>query len=155
MDEAESFSQRLPALLVIGEFFTAAMEPVRLCVESLIQEGCDAHFSSGVSQLDRSSQADWFPDLVIVCQHWPDEFSERDIQRLVGRYPLARVTCCYGPWCRSDGRRRDLWPFAVRVPVEAVAGRIRREREVLAGRRQPLPLTASRDEVFVFDAEVL
>ena len=96
-----------------------------------------------MSEIDRSRQADWFPDLVIVCQHWPDEFSEHEIHRLLARYPLARVICCYGPWCRSDGRRRDLWPFAVRVPVEEAAGRIRREREVLAGRRQPLPLTAS------------
>ncbi len=69
---------------------------------------------------------------------------------MIGLYPLARLVCCYGPWCASDGRTRDIWPLAVRVPVDAAAERIRRELEVLSGRRQPLPLTASRDEDLSF-----
>lgn len=155
-DADTSFQQRSPALLVIGDFFSPAMEPVRLCVEDLVHEGCDARFAAGVPgpAADPATEG-WFPDFVVVCQHWPDEFTERDVRRLMGLYPLARVSCCYGPWCQSDGRSRDIWPFAVRVPVCSAAGRIGRELEVLAGLRRPLPLTASRDEVFLFDTPVL
>jgi hypothetical protein len=143
----------MPAtLLVIGDFFSPAMEPVRICIEALVDGGCDARFAAGVpGTLERPADDAWFPDLVVVCQHWPDEFTERDVRRLVGLYPLARVTCCYGPWCESDARSRDIWPLSVRAPVRYAADRIRRELEVIAGFGRPLPLTASRDEIFLFD----
>jgi hypothetical protein len=142
-----------PNLLVIGDLFSPTMTPVRQCVEKLVETRCDAHFLKGIPQSAVGPAGeDWFPDLVIACQHWPDEYTERDVLRLIGLFPLARIACCYGPWCQADGRRRDIWPLAVRVPVELAAERIDRELEVLAGRRRPLPLTASRDEVFLFDA---
>jgi hypothetical protein len=129
------------------------MQPVRRCIENLVEAGADARFVPGVPQAGADSDGEgWFPDLVIVCQHWPDEFTDRQVRRLIGLFPLARVSCCYGPWCASDGRSREIWPLSVRVPVELAAERIRRELDVLAGRRRPLPLTASRDEVFLFDS---
>jgi hypothetical protein len=139
-------------LLVIGDFFSPTMTPLRLSVERLVQSGCDARFAVGVVEIAARSRDDgWFPELVIVCQHGPDEFPESDVHRLIGLFPLARLISCYGPWCASDGRTRDIWPLAVRVPVAAAAERVRRELDVLAGRRPPLPLTASRDEIFLFD----
>jgi hypothetical protein len=39
------------------------------------------------------------------------------------------------------------------VPAAFAAQRIAIEFEVLAGTRWPLPLTASRDEIFLFDPE--
>jgi hypothetical protein len=158
-DADTSTPARSPALLVIGDFFSPAMQPVRLCVERLVENACDARFRAGVPETAVSLGATldgepWYPDLVVVCQHWPDEFTERDVRRLLTLSPLARLSCCYGPWCQSDGRSRDIWPLATRVPVESAAGRIARELEVLAGLRRPLPLTASRDEVFLFDTPV-
>jgi hypothetical protein len=145
--------ERSPKLLVIGDFFSPTMQPVRRCVEYLVEAGADARFVPTVPQNMVESGGDGsFPDLVVVCQHWPDEYTDRDVRRLIGLFPLARVSCCYGPWCASDGRSRDIWPLSLRVPVELAPERIRRELDVLAGRRRPLPLTASRDEVFLFDA---
>jgi hypothetical protein len=145
----------MPAtLLVIGDFLSATMEPVRICVEALIDGGNDARFAASVPGIsERPEDSGWFPDLVVVCQHWPEEFTEQDVRRLLRMYPLARVTCCYGLWCESDGRNRDIWPLSVRVPVRSAADRIGRELEVIAGFRRPLPLTASRDEVFLFEAD--
>jgi hypothetical protein len=141
-----------PNLLVIGDFFSPTMTPLRLFVEHLVEAGCDARFVAGVADVaNRKAEEGWFPELVIVCQHGSDEFAEADVHRLIGLFPLARLVCCYGPWCASDGRTRDIWPLAVRVPVDVAAQRIRRELDVLAGRRRPLPLTASRDEIFLFD----
>jgi hypothetical protein len=92
------------------------------------------------------------PDLILVCQHWPDEFSRRDVERLLATFPLARFLCCYGPWCASDGRRRDIWPAAMRVPLDQALSRLRKEQEVIVGRRPPLPWTAGTEEIFAFDA---
>jgi hypothetical protein len=151
-DDPAPFVERSPNLLVIGDFFSPTMSPVRLAVESLVEAGADVRLSKTVPETaDAPPDDDWSPDFVIVCQHWSEEFTERDVLSLIGRFPLARLTSCYGPWCASDGRTRDIWPLAVRVPIEAAPERIRRELDVLAGRRRPLPLTASRDEIFLFD----
>ncbi len=92
-------------------------------------------------------------DLVVVCQWWPDEFTAEDVDALLGRAATARVVCCYGPWCESDGRRGTPWPAALRVPARRAAERILRELDVLAGRRTALPATASRDETAAFDLD--
>jgi hypothetical protein len=90
---------------------------------------------------------------VIVCQHWPDEYTAAEVRQMLGAFPLARLICCYGPWCASDGRTRDVWPLSVRVPAEFAPRRIDLELEVLAEARSPLPLTASRDEIVLFDPD--
>lgn len=87
-------------------------------------------------------------DLWIVCQSWPDEFSLGNIGRILNGAATARLVCVYGEWCASDGRTRDLWPLAIRVPVHEFAARLRFELDVIAGRAAPLPLTAARDECF-------
>jgi len=142
-------------ILVIGDLFSPEMQSVERRTEELGQLGGDirvfrivgeavAQFSSDGSQ----------PDLVIVCQHWPDEYTTTNVRDLLTAFPLARLVCCYGPWCASDGRTRDVWPLSTRVPAESAARRIDLELEVLAGTRWPLPLTASRDEIFLFDPDM-
>jgi len=151
-DDRAPFIDRSPKLLVIGDVFSPTMIPLRIFVEQLVESGCDARFAAGIAEvLPGSADDGWFPELVLVCQHGSDEYTTPDVHRLIGLYPLARLVCCYGPWCASDGRTRDIWPLAVRVPVDAAPDRIRRELDVLSGSRQPLPLTASRDEIFLFD----
>ena len=148
-----------PAVLIVGDLFSNPMQPVRECVEGLVERGADTRFVAARSVgdpgrfLPQEPDAAWFPDLVIVCQLCSDEFTEADVRRLLGLFPLARFVCCYGPWCESDGRTRDIWPLAVRVPARFAADRVRRELEVIQGVRPPLPLTASRDEIFLFDAD--
>jgi hypothetical protein len=106
------------------------------------------------------------PELVVICQTWSDQFSADEIQGLIAWLPFARILCCFGPWCDSDGRTRDLWPLAVRIPaaeaVSAVAATLR-ELQVpvglgtgspgsslapLTGGSGKLPLTASRAEIY-------
>jgi hypothetical protein len=93
----------------------------------------------------------WHPDLVLVLQEWPEQFTPGDVRQLWAWFPLARFVCAFGPWCDSDGRSRALWPLAVRVAAASAAERIGRELEWIAGRPEagpPLPPTAGRDEVF-------
>jgi hypothetical protein len=146
------------ALLVVGDFFSREMSCVERRVKEFARQAADVRIASGVAEAIAKCAADaWHADLVIVCQLWPDEYTPADLRDLLRAFPLARLVCGYGPWCASDGRTRDVWPLAVRVPAEFVARRIDLELEVLAGDRWPLPLplplTASRDEIFAFDPD--
>jgi hypothetical protein len=98
----------------------------------------------------------WFPDLVVVLQAWPDQFSETEVCQLLAMCPLARLVCCFGPWSDSDGRTRSIWPAAVRVPLAAAGGRLARELALLVGGESgcALPLTASGPEIFTGDSEL-
>ena len=87
-------------------------------------------------------------DLVIVFQSYSDQFSTDTVNSLVGRTIFGRLLCCYGPWCESDGRNRDLWPDAVRIPIRLASGVIQREVDGILRGSEPLPPTAARDEVF-------
>jgi hypothetical protein len=86
-------------------------------------------------------------DLVVVDQQWPDEFTLSEAEALLSE--TARVVCCYGPWCDSDGRTRSVWPHAVRTPRSECREAVAREAEILHGHRPAPPLTAARDELFL------
>lgn len=87
-------------------------------------------------------------DLCIVLQSWPDEFPAATVRDLLSACATARIVCCQGAWCASTGRTRSTWPLAVCAPVERFASRLKYEVRVLRGECDPLPFTASRDEIF-------
>lgn len=98
---------------------------------------------------------DWFPELVVVLQGWSEQFSTGEVHELMALCPLARIVCCFGPWCDSDGRTRSIWPLAMRVPAAAAVSRLEHELNVLGAAAEPviapLPWTASRTEIFEYD----
>jgi hypothetical protein len=139
-------------VLVVGDLFSPDMRSVERRVEELARDNCDVRVVPNVAEALAKSAADSCqPDLVIVCQHWPEEYTVADVRQILGAFPLGRLICCYGPWCASDGRTRDVWPLSVRVPADSSPARIDLELEVLTDVRWPLPLTASRDEIVLFD----
>jgi hypothetical protein len=141
-------------MLVVGDLFAPAMQIVERRAEELARGACDVRIAANVSEaLAKCSSEAWHPNLVIICQLWPEEYTATEVRQLLGAFPLARLICCYGHWCASDGRTRDVWPLSIRVPAGLASRRIDLELEVLAGKRWPLPLTASRDEIFLFDPE--
>ena len=142
--------QRIQVLLC-GDFADPEMQPALAAL---------AHESSRVDirTIDAlpSTEGDiaaerWSPDLLVIAQQRPGQFPLAGIRRLQRLFPLTRCVCCQGAWCESDGRNISDWPAAVRIPARVAAARIRREISVLAGRTAPLPLTASRDEIFALD----
>ena len=87
-------------------------------------------------------------DLTIVLQSWSDEFAADEVNQLVGATLFRRLLCCYGPWCESDGRNRDTWPDANRVPLR-IARRIVEWEMLRISRDEPaVPPTSARDEIF-------
>jgi hypothetical protein len=142
------------SLLVVGDLFAPDMQKVERRVEELARGSVEIRIFPNVAEaLANASASGWHPDLVIVCQQWPDEYTTAEVRQMLGAFPLARLICCYGPWCASDGRTRDVWPLSIRVPAESSARRIDLELAVLTDLRRPLPLTASRDEIFLFDPD--
>ncbi len=87
-------------------------------------------------------------DLTIVMQSWSDQFSAADVNQLVGRTLFSRLLCVYGSACESDGRNRNAWPDAVRVPLRLAQSVIAQELCNADRDQEALPPTAARDEIF-------
>jgi hypothetical protein len=92
--------------------------------------------------------ADLHADLILVFQRWSDEYVRRDVDELIGRTLFSRVFCSYGPWCVSDGRTRDIWPVAFRVPLAITESCIEMELKRFRQQREVLLPTASSEETF-------
>ncbi len=145
-------------LLLLGDAadgdFKAIVEDVRAAVDSdALRMAVDLPALQRLIAIER-----WFPDLIVVLLAWPDEFSEAEVYELLALCPLARVVCCFGPWCDSDGRTRTIWPLAVRIPLADSPARLARELALFEDQEspdRPLPMTASRAEIFASDFQPL
>ncbi len=143
----------LHTVLVLGDTDRAEMRSLARWLHDRI--GAAGHFvaAADTSQVDKVITTDIFPELIVVFQSWPDQFPARDVSNLFAIAPLARIVVCYGAWCESDGRNRQVWPQSVCVPVWAATARIDREWRLIQspGDEPPIPSSASRDEVFAAD----
>ncbi len=138
---------------VVGDAHSPEMAPVP---EHLARSlaGWEAREFPGLGELLRDGPAEgFFPDLVLVCQRWRDEYSAHEVREGLATFPVARWICVYGAWCESEGRHGSRWPMAVRVPLRSLETRLATEAAVVRGDIPALALTAARDEVFEFDTQ--
>ena len=143
-----------PVVWIVGDTDRAEMRSVvdRLATEGVkIAEQRCAEVSAVEARLAQTADP---PDLVLVCESWPDEFPADHVTRLLAAVPLARVVCLSGYWCESAARTRSHWPPALRVPIWTAWPRIERELEICAGRRVATPSTASREELLLDAASI-
>ena len=91
------------------------------------------------------------PQLVLLCQQWPEEYTQAEATQFFATFPLSRLILCYSEWCRSDGRTRQVWPHAIRVACEDAPRRVQLEYEVIQGTTKGLPVTAGYEELFAFE----
>ncbi|QDT42447.1 hypothetical protein Pan241w_25310 [Gimesia alba] len=135
-------------VLIVGNDQTCEMRSV---LES-VREICRGAQIVSCASLEAIPDEEAFPDLILICQNWPDEFGPRTLSDLVSRFPISRFVCCYGVWCEADGRTRTIWPLGIRVPARCVSTRLKLEWEIIRGGRAAFPLTAGRDEIFQLEA---
>jgi len=138
-------------ILVLGNSCAPEMQGVMHAVRTKAAKADLKLLPAVRGTIDLVNGRNWHPDFVVVLQTWPVEFTANEVHQLYQLCPLARVICCFGAWCESDGRNRSIWPLAVRVAARAAAPRICRELDVLTRTARLLPPTATRDEVFAFD----
>ncbi len=110
-------------------------------------------FSGFPELIESASAGEFFPDLVVVCQEYRDEFAPEIVQQALAVLPLARWICVLGAWCESEGRHGSHWPDAVRLRSPFLETRLALEIEVLQGRQTALTFTAAREEIFEFDTQ--
>jgi hypothetical protein len=138
-----------PAVLIVGDADRAEMRAVLERLATSLPDIEPARCADVADVEAWLAQANRPPDLVLVCESWPDEFPADHVTRLLAAVPLARLVCLSGFWSESAGRTRQHWPPALRVPIWAAWPRIEHELEVCAGRRTALPWTATREELLL------
>ena len=130
-------------VLIVGSTTAPEFAGLLLALHSFVQsEGIESCHS--IRELPENMDA----DLVVILQQLPDEFTQSELLTLIDRYPLGHLVVCYSPWCDSDGRTRQIWPHAVRVPLMDATNRLAQEIESIRNGRPSLPLTATREETF-------
>ena len=143
-------------LLIVGQTQRAEAKPLVEWLSATLSTAVQEHFTDLTLALEAALRTNTIPDLIVIVQSQPDEFSSTEIASLFAFAPLARVVVAYGAWCESDGRTRHTWPLAARVSLSSAPARIEREWRLLNGMpgSEPLPLSSSREEVFAVDHPV-
>jgi hypothetical protein len=89
------------------------------------------------------------PDVIVVAQSYPGEFTDEQIDDLRRDAPLARVVAVLGTWCEGEMRSGTPWSGAVRVYWHQWKPHCHLEMQrLLAGRESlwNLPPTAGDEE---------
>ncbi|NQT15230.1 MAG: hypothetical protein HQ582_20910 [Planctomycetes bacterium] len=105
---------------------------------------------------DVLSAGDLAPDLIIVAQSHPGQFSSASIDRLRHLAPLARLLGLLGSWCEGETRTGHPWPAAIRVYWHEWQSRVEQEVARLregACSTWALPITASEEERLLLFAD--
>jgi CheY-like chemotaxis protein len=100
------------------------------------------------------AQGQIVPDVIVVAQAFPGQFSGQAIDRLRRLAPLARVVGLMGSWCEGELRSGMPWPAAVRTYWHQWAARCNRQLDRLAngnGCSWALPPTATEEEKLLAD----
>ena len=101
-------------------------------------------------------QGEFAPDVIVVAQAYPGQYSAEAVDRMRRLAPLARVVGLLGSWCEGETRSGQPWPAAVRIywhqwPAQA-AQEIARLRAGTCS-TWSLPITSSEEERLLLSAE--
>jgi CheY-like chemotaxis protein len=96
------------------------------------------------------------PDLLVIAQRFPGEFSCEVVERLRRLSPLARVVGLLGSWCEGEMRSGRPWPAAIRLYWHQWVPQADRQlRKMLDGECSAwdLPMTATEEERLLLDSQ--
>jgi hypothetical protein len=135
-----------PRVLLVGSTARREFRDVRAAIGPLADVTPAADMEAAAAIL---SDAEIVPELIVVVQAFPGQFSAEAVDRLRLLAPLARIVGLMGSWCEGEMRSGKPWPAAVRVywhqwPAQC-AQQLGRMREGACG-AWGLPATASEEE---------
>jgi DNA-binding NarL/FixJ family response regulator len=96
------------------------------------------------------------PDLMVIVQAYPGQFSGDAIDKLRRMAPLARVVALLGSWCEGEMRTGKPWPAAIRVYWHGWESQATQQLgRLCAGSRTTwsLPPTSSEEERILASAD--
>jgi hypothetical protein len=140
-------------VLVVGETQRPEFREARASLASGCRVREAADVESAVAVL---SGAEFVPEVIVVAQAYPGQFSPAQIDRLRRLAPLARVLGLLGSWCEGEMRSGRPWPGAIRVYWHQWLPRWHQELARLRSGRCPawgLPITATEEERLLASAD--
>jgi hypothetical protein len=154
--EAAASGSAAPAaglsILFVGDAERAEFCEAGACLE---RQGTLHRFSDADSAAVAMTEDRVLPDVIVVAQAFPGEFSHRAIDRLRRLAPLARVVGLMGSWCEGEMRSGSPWPATMRTYWHQWPARCGRQFRRLAMGQScswALPLTATEEERLLADA---
>ncbi len=134
---------------LIGRFDSTAAASLPMHVVRVFPGASVRHFDSPDAAANSAVEP---PDIVLVVQHRPREFSRSGVAELIASQPLASFVVGLGVWCASAMRSESIWPEAIAVSFEDVPRSLAREADLLTNRDAAPPwLTSGREEVFLLE----
>ncbi len=134
------------SILLLGETDRPEFCDIRSTLESLGRV-------SRINELERAivvlETGEVIPDVIVIAQSFPQQFSHGDIDRLRRLAPLSRILVLLGSWCEGETRSGQPLPAAIRIYWHQWHARAERELRRLIQRQCPswgLPVTATEEE---------
>jgi DNA-binding NarL/FixJ family response regulator len=134
------------SILLLGDTLRAEFRRAREVLEA---PGHVRHARSADDAAAELAGGQWTPDVIVVAQTYPGQFSPAALDGLRRRAPLARVVALLGSWCEGEMRSGRPSPGVIRLYWHQGPARCQRQlRRILAGRDSTwdLPATATEEE---------
>ena len=139
------------SILLLGDIDRAEFHDARVCLDgwAMVHQ-----FAETAAAADALARAEIAPDLIVVAQAFPGQFSHEAVDRLRQLAPLARILGLMGSWCEGELRSGSPWPATMRAYWHQWPVRCQREFRRLAEGRWgswALPPTATEEERLLAD----
>ena len=139
------------SILLLGDTDRTEFQGARLRLGAW---GAVYAFAEVAAALAALAAGEIVPDVIVVVQAFPGQFSHAVLDRLRRLAPLARVIGLLGSWCEGEMRTGSPWPGTVRTYWHQWAVRCDRELRRLAKGEScawALPPTATEEERLLAD----
>jgi len=140
------------AILLVGN---ARRAEFLRAVEMLGRLGSVTEVGDAASAVEMLTSGQVVPELIVVAQAYPHQFTHEDVERLRRAVPLARVLGLMGSWCEGEMRTGSPWPAVVRVYWHQWPGQCQRQLSLMAADESSawcLPATATEEERLLADS---
>jgi len=140
------------SILIVGDTDRSEFRRARAQMQSLghVLAAADVEEASDLLAAEAT------PDVIVVAQAYPHQFSPEAIDRLRRLAPLARIVGLLGSWCEGEMRTGRPWPGAIRTywhqwlpRCDQKLARMARGETTVWG----LPITATEEERLLLAAE--
>ncbi len=141
------------AILFLGGIERPEFCDLRPALQSLGRVHCISRVEGAIKALETGEIV---PDVIVIAQAFPQQFSHRDIDRLRRLAPLGRILVLLGSWCEGETRSGRPLPAAVRVYWHQWIAQGEREFKRLIQGQCPswgLPVTATDEERLLMSTE--